>query len=136
MQLSQTGDTFVNEDRRWLYGLHGTDDTFAETLDATAFGAVQFPDGIVKSGTRLGRVTATGLAVPYDNAASDGSQTCIGLLFTTQRILPGGRPSVPVLKHGKVFRDRLPFGVGSGSNVANIDAAGEADLPQITFLTS
>lgn len=43
------------------------------TLDASA--------GALTPGTLLGRVTATAKLKAYSNAASDGSETCVGVLY-------------------------------------------------------
>lgn len=34
----------------------------------------------IQAGTVIGKVTASGLYVPYSNAAADGSQTAVGIL--------------------------------------------------------
>lgn len=78
------GETYLNEDQRWLKGgqLYAPADSIL--LDLTAFDLdATFPDGFIPSGIALGRVTATGLLAPYDPDAVNGSETAVGRLFTT-----------------------------------------------------
>ena len=122
MQLfSQTTETFGNEDHSWLRSQHGTEAIETAVLDLTKFTkGTHYPDGYIKSGEPLGKITATGLYGPYDGAASDGRETLVGHLFTTQAVRDGGGNVVGALiTHGKVVEDRLPHPV---------DAAGKADV--------
>ena len=38
-------------------------------------------DAVLPAGQLLGKVTASGLYVPYDPAGADGSETCAGILY-------------------------------------------------------
>ncbi|MFC2252488.1 head decoration protein [Labrys portucalensis] len=42
--------------------------------------------GTIKDGTFIGRVTATKQLVPHDPAATDGSQTSVGILLGTHHL--------------------------------------------------
>lgn len=122
MQLfSQTTETFGNEDQSWLRSKHGTDAAETAVLDIASFTkATHYPDGYIKSGEPLGKVTATGLYGPYDGTATDGRETLVGHLFTTQGVRDGGGNVVgSILTHCKVVEARLPHPV---------DAAGKADV--------
>ena len=122
MQLfSNTTETFGNEDHSWLRAEHGTEATETAVLDLSTFTkGTHYPDGYIKSGEPLGKVTATGLYGPYDAAALDGRETLDGHLFATQAVRDGGGNVVgALLTHGKVVEDRLPHPV---------DAAGKADV--------
>lgn len=63
--IAQTKTRFGSGNHRWMGDLHGLDTTEGVTLDGSLFGAASFPDGLVQSGTILGKVTATGLYGPY-----------------------------------------------------------------------
>lgn len=125
MDLSPRREDVLSEDRSWLASLHGTDDCQGATLDGDLFG--DFDDGIVPSGVVLGRVDASGLYGPYDDAAVDGREVARGHLFTTLSGVEAGRTVTgAILYRGRVFRNRLPTGAG-------LDAAGEADLDLIRY---
>lgn len=120
MDLSLRTETFGQDDQSWLDSAHGTDAAISGTVDVTKgfTPATHFPTGDLKSGTPLGKVTASGKYGLYDDTATDGRQTLVGHLFTGQRVRTGD-VIAPVLVHGRINRDRLPF---------PIDAAGIADV--------
>lgn len=122
MQLfSQTTETFGNEDHSWLRSQHGTEAIETAVLDLSKFTkATHYSAGYIKSGEPLGKIAATGLYGPYDDAASDGRETLVGHLFTTQAVREGGgNITANLLAHGKVVEARLPHPV---------DAAAKADV--------
>lgn len=123
---------YQSEDRSWLWGPHGTEPgtTPSVTFDVSAFTeATHYPNGYLLSGLPVGRITASGLYGPYDNAALDGRETAAGLIFSSLAIPDltdltqdvGGA----ILVHGFVDPNKLPVA---------IDAAGIADLRLIHFL--
>ncbi len=129
------------EDRSWMLGLHGSDETPPCTLDVSTFTAnTHFPNGFIKSGIALGVITAAtasgGVTVvgPYDPAASDGRQVCRGLLFSTVKVPNVGDLTKDVgsalLIHGFVRKVRLPLQSGVGS----VDAAAQTALKLIDFV--
>jgi hypothetical protein len=120
MDLSQRVETFGQEDQTWLDSAHGTDSARSITIDITKgfVAATHFPTGTLPSGTKLAKVTASGKYGLYDDAASDGRQTLVGLLFTSQKIGTGD-VIAPLFEHGRVNQAKLPF---------TIDAAGIADV--------
>lgn len=113
----------VLEDRSWLGSAHGTDSTQTGTLLVSAFTkATHYPAGTIKSGTALGRITASGLLGPYDNAASDGRQTLVGFLFNSEKVRDGATHlGCAVLEHGRIVVANLPTNHG-------LDTAGRADV--------
>lgn len=122
MDLSIKTETFGQDDQSWLDSAHGTDAAISGTIDiAAGFTAgTHWPLGHLPSGTKLGKVTATGKYGLYDDAASDGRQTLVGFLFTGQKI--GSGPVVaPILVHGRVNEARLPFTIDAA---AKVDVAG------------
>ena len=73
MQLNPTRETLGSGDQTWLGSAHGTDNAKTVTIDISAFTeADHCPDGYVPSGTRLGKITASGAYGPYAPAA-DGT---------------------------------------------------------------
>ncbi|WP_052336142.1 hypothetical protein [Mycobacterium canetti] len=93
-----------------------------------------YANGYIPSGTAIGKVTATGLFGPYDNAASDGREVCYGFTYGDVRaVRPNGAVASKVgtgaVVTGAVSVAKLPFQQGSGS----IDANGKTDLPTIRF---
>jgi Bacteriophage lambda head decoration protein D len=122
MDLSLKTETFNQEDQSWLGSEHGTNAARSITLDVSTFTAgTHYPDGFLKSGIPLGKVTASGRYGPYNDAASDGRQTLVGLLFTG--VKTPAVSSTPVsgamLLHCFVVEAKLPVAV---------DANGKADV--------
>ena len=130
MNLAQTSQTFLPpEDQSWLGSAHGTDSLETITLDVSAFTAT-FTDGVIPSGVALGKITATGLYAPYDDAAVDGSAVMTGFLYTTKDISAGDTFDIgaSMLTHGKIRVAKLPTDHG-------LDAAGRTDVAgRIQFL--
>ncbi|MDT8915752.1 head decoration protein [Amycolatopsis sp. PS_44_ISF1] len=117
-----------SEDRSWLASPHGTETNAMPgiTVDTGLFPAATKTNGYIKSGTVLGRVTATGLYGPYDTTATDGRQVPEGLLFQSIDTSHGDRKfGTAELIHGFVFGSKLPGGTPS--------AAVKTALPLIHF---
>ncbi|WP_228973392.1 head decoration protein [Streptomyces sp. DH12] len=124
MDLSLKTESFTQDRRDWLGSAHGTDAPVSVTLDVTKFtSGTHYPGGFIKSGIPLGKVTATGLYGPYDNAATDGREVCVGFLFTAQDVNARGVTSTKavgsMLLHCFIREAKLPVA---------IDSAGKADL--------
>ncbi len=119
----QPTESYQAEDRSWLGSRDGTDVTQTVTLNTSTFVAnTHYPNGYIPSGTVLGRITATGLFGPYDNAASDGREVAVGFLYSNTKVRSGG-PNVgaPIHWRGVIRSSRLPANSG-------LDSAGRADL--------
>lgn len=69
-------------------------------------------------GTLLGKLTTGGKLVAYSNAASDGSQTCIGVLYAAAADLAADQKVVYVARLAEVKRAEL----------TGLDAAAEVEL--------
>ncbi|MFD4699755.1 head decoration protein [Streptomyces niveus] len=124
MDLSLKTESFTQDRRDWLGSAHGTDAPVSVTLDVSKFTAgTHYPDGYIKSGIPLGKVTAGGKYGPYDDAASDGRQTLVGFLFTAQDVNARGVASTSavgsMLIHCFIREAKLPVAV---------DAAGKTDV--------
>lgn len=98
------------------------------TLDASASWVDENGNSIdyAKKGTVLGKVTATGLLVPYNNSGSGGEQTAIGILWEDVSFGNGGNASAVYMIHGRVDENRL----------IGLDADAKTDLPHIVFESS
>lgn len=123
MDLTVRDQVFGAENRAWLGSQHGTDSTASITLDVAKFDqAKHFPAGQILSGTVLGKITASGMYGPYDNAASDGRETAVGHLYDSIAVVAGAkRLGAPLLDHGAVVESKLPANHG-------LDASAKADL--------
>lgn len=137
------------EDRSWDLSPHGSEPgtTPSITLDVSAFtAATHYPNGYIPSGTVLGRITATGLYAPYDDAfdadpvtagqQGDGREVAAGLLFASVKVPDTADTTKDVggaLKvHGFVDPDKLPIANGAAGG-GFLDAAARNDLTLIHF---
>ncbi len=114
---------WIAEDRSWLASRDGFGVPRSLTLDTSKFVAgTHYPNGYVPSGMALGKITATGLYGPYDNAASDGREVAELFLAHSVEMRSGG-PNVGASGHwrGAIKVSRLPANHG-------LDTAGKADL--------
>jgi hypothetical protein len=123
---------------QWLRSAKGFNTAYPMTLDVSTWSSAFYPQGRLPSGLYVGKITSggsTGKYGKYDDAASDGRQTCVGFLLTPVNVAyTGGRPygtaapSVPVagalLWEGEVILAALQT---INNNVA-LDANGQADL--------
>lgn len=120
MDIGITKTSSQVEDLSWLLQRGGYD-PLSITLGMSLFTpATHHPNGYVRSGTPLGKVTATGLYGPYDGAATDGRETCVGLLAAFTPAGGNGRNvGAALFIAGVVKESRLPIA---------IDSAGKTDL--------
>lgn len=66
MDLSLRSESFAADDTSWLRSRHGTEACVSGTLDVSTFTpSLHYPDGFIRSGTPLGKITATGKYGPY-----------------------------------------------------------------------
>jgi len=97
------------------------------TLDASASWVDEDGESIdyAKKGTVLGKVTATGLLVPYDDGGSDGEETAVGILWEDVSFGEDGDEDTSgvYMIHGRVDENKL----------IGIDANGKTDLAHIIF---
>lgn len=126
MNLGIKRQTYApSENQEWLGSAHGTQEMDSITLDASEC-LKAFPLGIVPSGVKLGKITATGLytvsLATYDAdgagggaaaAPTDGSETPVGHLFTTVDLTAGGAVAATdtpasLLWHGEVVSAKIP----------------------------
>lgn len=135
--------TFGSSDQSWL-----VDPDYAGkvgcTVDLSKFGGSQLTgwtsglQGIIPAGTALGLVTATGKVGPYDDAASDGTQTFAGILWDDVPFVAGattGNLSAARVIFGMVYTAKLPAFGSTVGTPGRLDAAGIADtVVKIAFV--
>lgn len=125
MDLQVRETTYTQGDQKWLGSAHGTNTADTITLDVSLFTeADHFPDGFLRSGQGLGKVTATGVYGPYDDALATGVQTLVGHLLTDVKVHSdnhAGKVMGALLRHGQVIEANLPENHG-------VDAAGKVDV--------
>ena len=119
--FAQTRKEYGTGDRRWARNFLNLS-THDITLDGSLFGAA---GTVIKSGTHIGRVTASKLGAPYTPGASNGTQKSIGLLVNDFVVAPGKHLVAVASGGGPVDRRYLPAGH---------DAATEAALTAINFI--
>lgn len=121
MDISVRSETFGGDDQSWLGSAHGTSSGRTVTLSKAAgfVAGTHYPNGYLPSGTKLGRITASGKYGLYDDAASDGRQTLAGFLLTPVSVTAGADLVAALFEHGAVVEANLPFA---------IDANGKADV--------
>lgn len=120
---------FVGEDRSWLASADGTENLKSIVLALPLFTkSTHYPDGVIKSGTHLGRCTSgthSGKYGPYSDAATDGRQVFVGVLFNSTPVrvdaLAPTYVGAPMQRWGVIDESRLPANSG-------VDAAAKADL--------
>lgn len=83
--------------------------------------------GVVLAGTVLGKVTASGKFVPYnDDGTDDGSRTAAAVLLADVDATSADTSAVGITRLAEVWTDRLIWGAGVTTNAEKIN--GLADL--------
>lgn len=131
---------FQAEDLSWDLSNPGVPYVEGGVIDVALFTAAQhYPNGYIPSGTVLGKKTSGGKLGPYLDAASDGTQTAVGILRASIHVLKinGTAKSLvgcPVLKaFGVIDPAKLPFTSGNAAAGGYIDANAKADLAKNYF---
>lgn len=79
--------TFSGTSKAWLKSRKGVDQCRGITLDLSLFTlATQYPNGFIPSGMTLGKVTATGLYGPYNDALATGQEVFRGHLLEDVKV--------------------------------------------------
>lgn len=123
MDIAPVTTSYALDDLSWLASQHGVEAAESITLLKSAFtSGTHYPDGFLKSGIPLGKITASGKYGPYNDAASDGTEVLVGFLYggvdasSTSANLGGA-----MLTHCKIRESRLPIAVNSNGKA---DVAG------------
>ncbi len=80
-------------------------------------------EGVLKAGTVLGKL-AGGKYAAYDNAAADGSQTAVGILYACVDATSADADGVLIARHAEVVEAAL----------TGLDAAGKTDLAALQII--
>ena len=102
----------------WLASEHYMVKRAGITIDYTTVTANSDGRRIIKGGTLIGKITASGKYGPYSDAASDGRQVAVGLLFPGDINVQFGDTIAGLLIHGSVLEARC----------TGVDANGKTDL--------
>ncbi|MCW2543386.1 MAG: VWBp37 [Frankiales bacterium] len=124
MDIAPVTTSYALDDLSWLASQHGVEAAESITLLKSAFTAnTHYPDGFLKSGLPLGKINASGKYGPYNDAASDGTETLVGFLYGGVEVVSGGGANLggALLTHCKVRESRLPIAVNSNGKA---DVAG------------
>jgi len=65
----------------------------------------------LKQGLVLGRVSASGLLVPMDATATDGSQYPVGICIIDQTVLDGDTEKIQLVNKGRIAEGKINFSV-------------------------
>lgn len=112
MALNQgkfTGEFLLSE-------ANGTRSREQINIDSTA--------GALVPGTLLGKLTTGGDHVAYNNGASDGSQTCVGILYAFAPDSTSDQKAVMIARDAEVQESEL----------TGLDTAGRADLAALGII--
>ncbi|MDL5159412.1 head decoration protein [Actinomycetospora termitidis] len=77
------------------------------TIDPATVSANSDGKKVVKGGTVMGKITATGKYGPYASGASDGRQAAVGVLFAGDIRVDGGDTVAGLMIQGSVKEARL-----------------------------
>lgn len=112
MDLNVRTETFGAGNQSWLGSKRGTNECRTVTIRRAALTKnTHYPDGTLKSGFALAKVTDSGKEkyAPYNSAGSDGTEVLAGFLFTDQQVRDtGGDIIAPLLDAGRIKLAKLP----------------------------
>lgn len=125
-----TTETWYAGKKDWLASRDGLDVCRSITVDLALFDPLHAQNGIIPSGTVLGKVTATGFYGPYNDALTDGSNVAKGHLLNDIKFTAGDTHKVGAALYwrGIVKEANLPNFTGTANAKGEIDAAGKVDI--------
>lgn len=101
----KTTRTWGGEDFRVFGSRHAINNAKSYLLNAAAFPAGDFPDGIVPLGQTVALVNDK--LVPFDADGTDGAEVFLGVLAATRDVSDGDEIA-PVVWHGLIHTAYLP----------------------------
>jgi hypothetical protein len=137
MDINVLTTAYQVEKRAWYLGTADQPGfTRNVKVDISAFTAnTHYPNGFIPSGVPVGIITAQSSAAltvvgPYDNAAADGTEVCLGLLFGNVKVpdlldTTKDAAGAVLCAFAPVQLSKLPIA---------LDAAGQADLTRLYFV--
>lgn len=137
INLKITQEAYGTDSKAWMKSQYGFDTARPCTLLLTAFAATEQINGMIPSGVLVGKITASGLYGPYDNAAATGVEVAAGILLNEVRITRDAndtpaldRAASAFVWQGIVDTTKLPALTGTKGK---LDTPGRADLPGIRW---
>jgi hypothetical protein len=137
MDINVLTTSYQVEKRDWYLGTADQPGfTRNVKVDISTFTAnTHYPNGFIPSGVAVGIITASSSAAltvvgPYDDAASDGREVCLGLLFGNVKVpdlldTTKDAAGAVLCAFAAVQLSKLPIA---------LDAAGQADLTRLYFV--
>lgn len=130
-------ETFGTGDQSWLGSTHGIYNCRSVPLDLSLFTAAEhYPNGYIKSGYPLGKVTATGLFGPYQGDSSDEVQTLTvgGSGLTSFTLTFGGQTTGAIAAAATAATVQAALEALSTIGAGNVAVTGSAGGPwTVTF---
>ena len=83
------------------------------------------------AGTVVGKVSASGKYIAYDDDNADGSQTAAGILYAAVDASAADKPGVIIARHAEVVDSLLTW---AATNDAGDKTAGKADLAALDII--
>jgi len=71
-----------------------------------------YDDLVMPLGTLMGRISATGLLIPLDSSATDGSQYPVGVLVADYTVADGDTEDVRIVTAGEIDESKLVLTTG------------------------
>jgi hypothetical protein len=140
-RMTGSSVTYQTNDRSWLIGeaTGVVGPQLGRTSGVINFAlftkASHYANGYIPCGTLVGKVTSGGKLGPYDDTASDGRQTCVGLLFN-DTVVPSDTAvtdNVAIIdSFATISQAKLPI-ANATSGGGFVDANGRADLPLLKW---
>lgn len=101
----KTTRTWGGEDYRLFGSRHAINNAKSYLLEAAAFPAATYPDGVVPMGQTVALVNDK--IVPFNAEGTDGSEVFLGLTAATRDVSDGDEIA-PVVWHGLIHSAYLP----------------------------
>jgi hypothetical protein len=129
VDLSLRSETHGQDDQSWIIQCDPSTNK-GIILDISAFTeATHYPDGYLKSGIALGKITSGGLYAPYVTAAVDGTGVLAGFLYAAVDVRSTTDMGGALMRQGVVNETRLLAIVANAATGGGfIDTTGKADV--------
>lgn len=130
MDLALKTDTFGADDQTWLANAEGTDGAVGITLQANLFTeGTHYPEGFLKSGIALGKVTSTGLYGPYGGNASEVQTITVDATGGTFTITFNGETTTAIAEAATAATVQAAMEVLSSIDPGDVTVTGDAGGP-------
>lgn len=135
MDISVHRTVLIDEDRSWLASAHGIEACRTVTLDLSTFTeGTHFPDGLLRSGTALGRITGTRRYGPYAANSSEVQTVTIDATGGTFTLTFDGETTAAIAENAAAAAVQAALEALSNVNVGDVAVTGSAGGPYtVTF---